>query len=135
MKIDVKNVYEVRESEYWDQVRGCFLAPGSHFHLLLGNLQDRIYWYGPRNRILIAHRSNQVLAIADTAEFGWISIYVKPEFRRKGIGTRMYRAAVRECKKQGWSSILVGDRHDEPSTGFYDSVENHVQVNNFTSVG
>lgn len=57
--------------------------------------------------------------------------YLKPEFRKQGIGNKMFKVLEEEVKKQGASKIMSSFNLKQPLEGFYKKlgyIETHVAV-------
>jgi GNAT superfamily N-acetyltransferase len=52
-------------------------------------------------------------------EVAWLQLFVRKKYRRKGIGTEIFRRLKRSCKKK---EIIHAGRHDEKSCSFFDSL-------------
>lgn len=36
-----------------------------------------------------------------------VGLYIRPEFRREGYGTEIFRRAVQRCRERGWDNVKV----------------------------
>ncbi|MDD5191227.1 MAG: GNAT family N-acetyltransferase [Dehalococcoidales bacterium] len=81
-------------------------------------LSEQRKWYkahGPRNPIMVAEENGVILgwgslsewstrcAYAETAE---ISLYIRREYRRQGLGKKLMQALINEGKRAGLHTIL-----------------------------
>lgn len=94
--------------------------------------------HGPRNPILVAELNGMVVgwaslsewsprrAYADTAE---VSLYVKQEYRSRGIGKRLLESIIQEGEKAGLHTVIA-----RITTGNKESIHLHQQAG-FEHVG
>ncbi|HOI47089.1 MAG TPA: GNAT family N-acetyltransferase [Bacilli bacterium] len=77
---------------------------------------------------LIGKVWNEHYAIKTYESIGWLSlIYVHPEYRNRGIGTRMYNQFVTKMKEYGKNTIMVGKDPNNFFPGIPKEMKQHYQ--------
>ncbi len=97
----------------------AILKTNATFDTKTKTLTDQKKWFkehGTKNPILVAEHDNKIVgwvalskyntkcAYSDTAE---LSLYVKPEYQRKGIGKKLMGRIIEEGKRVGLHAIIA----------------------------
>jgi len=112
-----------RSKDSFVQTSRSLLSKGENFWSLVAEFDDEI---------IATLNINECAAIYAGGAFGEITeFYIKPEFRSKGIGTRLIESAKLFCSDKEWTLLEVGAPSPE---GWQRTIDFYLK-NGFTSIG
>lgn len=109
--------------------------------------EEQKIWFAnhrPRHQVLVAEKDGLIVgwaslskwsdrcAYSDTAE---ASLYVKKEYRRKGIGRRLLRALMQEGRNIGLHTVIVRIAEGNPASIHLFETENFETIGVMKEVG